>query len=246
MKHISQFFSFCLISATALTEWSSAHANTIYWGTSGSEVFRTSTSNPLSIDYQFEIGTFDTSGGWTPTAGNMLEWSSRWMVFDAAINADGWTPDNDVYSQAGYTPSIPLPTSGLSDSSYSNGTDLFEQNAMAYLWVFNSKNIVPSTEWALVADDPGAARTNVFGDWVFPLPTADPNVSVDWVINDLDTALYGTATLGVANALTIQTQVVPEPGSVLLFSLAGTAWMLRRRRTILASSPSLQQTPSIL
>ncbi len=108
-------------------------------------------------------------------------------------------------------------------------------NEQVYLWAYNSKLIVPTSEWALVTDLdlPG----NVGSPWLTPDPT-DALGSYDWQLADADAAIIGGVN-GIQSdggfnatppAFSLQTAVVPEPGSVFLLIAAAAAHVIRRAR----------------
>jgi hypothetical protein len=211
-------------------------ASTIFWGSFEPDYFYTSNGTPLGSSFLFEVGTFDTTGGWTPSSTNVTEWSGRWKVFDRATDGAGWdTVLRKIENSVDHTA-----TSG-SSSPDALPTDVFAQGSTAYLWVYNSLNIQnAATEWALLADMNRGVANNLLNDWVFPDPALQSGESFDWQTRDLDTAIFG----GVNNIqgpgdytstpamFTIQTHVVPEPGGALLIAAAGVLVVLRRRPRI--------------
>ncbi len=206
-------------------------ASTIFWGSKQNDTLVDSAGNSLDASYQFELGYFNTSSGWAPTSLNISEWESRWIIFDKASFGLGWDPTNrEINTSVDHTS-----TSG-STSAFANPASVFTQGATVYLWVYNSKTLVGDVEWALLCDsDKGA---NVFpGAWEFPDPSLQSGESFDWQTRDLDTAILGGVN-GVQGpggysvdpgVFTIQTHVVPEPGSALLIIIAGMGLARRRR-----------------
>lgn len=212
----------------------STKGSTIYWGTFYNDVLLNSAGAPLDAGYTFEIGTFDLTGGWAPTTSNFSEWEGRWMVFDAATEGAGWTSgDHFVNTSVDHT------LSGGSSSPDAIGTDVFLQGTAAYLWVYNSKQVLPTSEWALLMDTNTA--TNTLSAWVFPDPAEQNGESYDWQTRDLDTAIVGSMNIGPRDlntgdyldpgSYTLQTQPVPEPGSAMLILVAAGA-LIRRRKTL--------------
>lgn len=214
-------------------------ASTVFWGTFNNDTLYDSTGADLGVGFTFEIGTFTT--GFTPTVANMSQWAANWMIFDAAMNGDGWTPGAHFVNTSADHNAL-----AGSNSPDANPLDVFGQGTPAYLWVFNNKAGDNSSEWALLADvDKGS---NVFGGaWAFPDPAEQSGQSYDWQTRDLDTAIFGgvngTQGAGLFTAspvaFTIQTHLVPEPGSALLIAAAGAACMRRRR----SSRPTPTTTP---
>ena len=195
-----------------------AEASTIFWGSFSNDILLDSAGNSLDGSYRFEVGTFVT--GFTPTVADIQLSEANWM-------------DQFVNTSADHT------ASAGSSSPDADPADVFAQGVLAYLWVFNSKDLgVAGTEWALLANyDTG---TDAFpGAWEFPDPNLPPGDSFDWQTRDLDAAIFG----GVNNtqgpgahtpppgAFTIQTHVVPEPGSLVLLGAAFAFTARRSRRS---------------
>lgn len=223
--------TFLLLSSPSL-------AATINWGSDVNSILVTSAGAQLDTSFSFEIGTFTL--GFVPTFHNTNQWEANWMVFDRAFDPtpgdpndgdpEGWNTIDDFFVSSAQH----LGT-GASDSTYADPGDVFSMGAVAYLWVYNSKSIVPSSEWALVTD---ASLTGDTGnDWIFPDPN-DLSGSLEWKLADADMALVGavngnrgegdfTVDPGVYQ---IQTHVVPEPGSVMLVMLALFGRAVRRKR----------------
>lgn len=197
-------------------------------------------SQQLDATFSFELGTF---GGFIPTYANISQWAANWKVFDAyTVGNGGWdVPNQNV---AG---SDVLDTSGNSTSTAADPLDVFAQGERIYLWVFNSKDIVSGTEWALVTDntlfDNGSASP-----WVMPDP-ADTLGFYEVRLMDANEAVIGgvngvrgpggytyanppnVSNPNTTNGFTIQTAVVPEPGSALLVFTAAAAFLTTRRTT---------------
>lgn len=218
-------------------------ASTIFWGSKQNDTLVDSAGNSLDASYQFELGYFNTSSGWAPTSLNISEWESKWIVFDKASFGVGWDPTNrEINTSVDHT------STSESTSASANPASIFTQGATVYLWVYNSKTLVGDVEWALLCDsDKGA---NVFGNsvipseqyvaWQFPDPNLPSTASFDWQTRDLDTAILGGVN-GVQGpggfsldpgVFTIQTHVVPEPGSAVLIIVAGIGLAGRRRTGI--------------
>lgn len=227
--------------AMSLTLSIPATASTIFWGSLSPDNLYDSTGTALDSGFIFELGTFDTTGGWTPTSSNMSEWLGRWMLFDRADTGSGWDANNQALdNQVDHT------ATGGSTAPEANATHVFLEGAQAYLWVYDSQDFVQGSEWALIYDN--NKLTNIFGNsavpseqyvaWQFPDPALQSGESFDWQTRDLDTAIFGgvndvqgdgsfTVNPGV---FTIQTHVVPEPGSVLFLLVAAGAGLLRSRQ----------------
>ncbi len=156
-------------------------ASTINWFSEVSSILVTSSNAELDTSFSFEIGTF--LPGFVPTFHNTNQWESNWLVFDRAFDPtpadpndgdpEGWnTIDNFFVGAAEHL------VTGASDSAYTTPGGVFTQGTVAYLWVYNSKSIVPSSEWALVTDTSATGDTG--NDWVFPDPNDPPGTSYEW------------------------------------------------------------------
>lgn len=199
----------------------------------------TSANAELDTYFSFEIGTF--TPGFVPTFHNTNQWEANWMVFDRAFDPtpadpndgdpEGWnTTDNFFVGAAEHL------ISGGSDSAHASSGAVFGQGTVAYLWVYNSKSIVPSSEWALVTDS--ALTGDTGNDWIFPDPNDPPGTSYEWKLADADLAIVGAVNGNRGEGsftvdpgtYQIQTHVVPEPGSAILAMLALFGWAVRRQR----------------
>ncbi len=234
MKRIQNYRALCAALLALIGAAVPAQASTLYWGSLFNDVLLDSSGNPLDASYTFEVGIFDPS--FTPTALNTDLWNANWRVFDAATADFGWAPgDQFLASSADHT------AGAGSDSLDANPLDVFPQGTNAYLWVFNNKNIATLPEWALLMD--GNHATNVLNPWEFPDPALQSGESFDWQTRDLDSAVFGGVNnvQGAGNytvdpgTFTIQTHVVPEPGSAFLLLAAGGLWCLRRSKRLVAS-----------
>lgn len=226
----TSYFRCFLPAILSVSAWLTvpSEASTIFWGTRPNDLLYDSEGNMLDATFVFELGTF--SPGFVPDASNLDQWSANWLIFDAAIAGSGWSPANqEVTGTVEHTA-----TSG-STSPFATPGATFDQGAPAYLWVYNSKDLNTNPEWALLLDvDNGA---NTYYPWEFPDPTLTGD-SFDWQTQDVDTAIFGgvngTRAAGDFTALpatfTIQTAVVPEPGSALLLVLGALATYRRCRR----------------
>lgn len=209
-----------------------ASAANIFWGSSFNDLLYDSNGMRLDTSFVFEVGTFDTTGGWEPTSNNMSEWASRWMLFDRAVAGLGWSSTDQFFQ--GNAELTPI---GGSGSFYANPADTFPTGSLAYLWVYDSQDYVQGSEWALVADL--VLSTNFFFGvgWSFPDASLTAGEDISFLLSDLDTPIFGSvnnvrgtgAFTADPGAFSIQTHVVPEPGSALMVLVAGLALLPRRR-----------------
>jgi len=232
-------FSNVLCASILALAWmcGSAGASTIFWGSQFNDELYDSNGQPLNGYFSFEIGTF---GSFVPTIHNLNEWDTNWKLLDRAFDPTPADPNDgdpegwNVIDQF-FVGTVGHDASGHSDSPDADPADVFAQNEKVYLWVYNSKVIVPTSEWALVTD------SNLIGNmsnaWLVPDP-ADTTGSYDWQLADADEAIIGGVN-GVQGeggfavtppSFSLQTAVVPEPGSALLIIAAAATHLLRRMR----------------
>lgn len=215
----------------------SAQSSTIFWGSQFQDDLYDSNGQPLNGSYSFEIGTF---GAFVPTYQNISQWAANWKVIDRAFDPTPLDPNDgdpegwNVIDQF-FVGTVGHDTSGFSDSPDANPTDVFAENEKVYLWAYNSKDIVPSSEWALITDSNLVG--NLSNAWLVPDP-ADTSGSYDWQLADADEAVIGGVN-GVQGSggfavtppsFSLQTAVVPEPGSALLIFAAAATHFIRRFR----------------
>jgi len=205
-----------------------ASARVISWFNAEGDVLAQSDATMINATYTFEIGSF---GSFTPLASNLSDWQANWKVFDRAVSGDGWNATTGYF-----TSSAEILASGLSSAGFDARP--FSTGETAFLWVYNSLDLLPSSEWALVRDSSNVALSP---SWSIPVSDAGNPSSLDWDLLEADTAVWG----GVNGArgggsydaipgltlsdVWLQTSPVPEPGSALLVLIA-TAACLRRRR----------------
>ncbi len=234
-----------LIACTATSQ-----ARQVGWGSAvGDNLFDSSGSiaaNNFMLDasFSFEIGVF--ANGFTPSSSNLSDWEANWVVFDAANTSiiDSWTPELGYFSS-----SANFNSNGTSSSASANPASIFTQNQVGYLWVFNDKAVASTSEWALVTDL--ISTGNVGDNWRMPDPADQISPSLFWALQDADTVVFGglndvqgagaytndpaddpnvVPLVDTGITYSLQTHVVPEPGSALFLASAGFCWMLRKRR----------------
>lgn len=203
----------------------SASARTISWRSGiGDDLFN---SSGLSLDdsFTFELGAFDA--GFTPDATNYGDWSSRWHAFGQAtfepLLGNGWEPGLQYF-----TKDTTVLGGQLSSESPPLASYAFTAGTQAWLWVYDSKTVAPTSEWALVGGT----------TWTFPASDLLNLTPVVWELNSADRVVWGGAnslrTDGIFTAtpavFDLQTAAVPEPAGVFLLGLAGWMVGLRRRR----------------
>lgn len=209
----------------------SATASTVFWGSAFNDNLFDSTGQPLDTTYSFEIGSF---GAFVPTYQNVDQWAANWKVFDRAFDPDanGWNAVEQFF-----VGTVDHNIAGGSDSPDANPGDFFAQGEIAYLWAYNSKSIVPGSEWALVTD--GVATGDSGDDWIFPDPSNTLG-SFNWQLSDANSAIIGGANgvqgpgsySATPGLFSLQTAVVPEPGSALLLLAAAATHVIRRVRRL--------------
>ncbi len=223
-----------LCLALALVWTQGAQASTVFWNSIVNDNLFDSSGNTLDSSYSFEIGTFgDSFTSFIPTYQNVDQWAANWHVIDRSYESDlnGWNWENQFF-----TATVGFDGSNISNSADADPAFQFIQGSVVYLWAYNSKNIVPGSEWALVTDG-SAVGDQSPDDWIIPDP-ADTVGSYNWQLTDANSAIIGGAN-GVQGpgeysttppAFSLQTAVVPEPGSALLLFVAAAAHLTRRFR----------------
>jgi|JI6StandDraft_1071083.scaffolds.fasta_scaffold00569_12 hypothetical protein len=232
-------FTSCLALFVAMA-WmmsGSARASTVFWGSPFNSVLLTSNAQPLDGSFSFEMGTF---GSFVPTFQNVDLWSSNWKIIDRAFDPTPADPNDgdpegwNVVDQF-FVGTVVHDSLGHSDSPYAGPTDVFAQGEKVYLWVFNDKANIPGTEWALVTNTGGTG--DPAREWEVPDPN-DIMGSHDWQLEDADTAIIGGLNdvqgdgffFSSPGTFSLQTAVVPEPGSALLLAASAFCFYTRRRR----------------
>ncbi len=242
MKKICTKSPFLLLGLLAVLLPSRAKAITINWNSDVLSFFLEQdgvTDLAADGDFTFDLGTFglDSQGQvFVPTAANYSEWSTKFRSFDKATAANGkfepgtYTEPGHVYDGGYFGSSIDL-------TSNTASTELGRQ---AYLWVYNTKALSPTTQWALLTGN----------DWTIPVaPGSQQTPPLDWVVQNGGLATYNIVWGGVDSVqgtdpgvytnptepFTIQLHAlpsmpVPEPMSFALLA-AGVALILRRRRS---------------
>ncbi len=198
-------------------------ADTIDWGTSFAPTDSVdSFANPLDGNYTFYVGAFNALGSFTPTRSNIDQWASNWTTFNSVS----------------YVTTGPFADSFGGSASISNNT-VFAAGERAFIWGLNDMAIGGGTEWILLTSPA----------WLFPTAEAiDPSVT-EFYIPDLGDpsieAIYGAydsmytgSETGInvdasgGDGFDLQTEAVPEPGTMALLGLSagGFAFLRRRRR----------------
>lgn len=210
-------------------------AASISWGNVAFDTLVDSNGIALDSSYTFEIGAF--INGFVPTASNVNDWAANWTIFDAAtLNT------NELFPGSGpanfFTSSATHQTNSQSSSTFTTPGSTFAQNTQAFLWVYDSKAVSFTSEWALVTD---LAGPNVGDTWRFPSPSNDTGF-LTWSLSDADSAVFGKLQSGAVTGggdftvtpatFSLQTHQVPEPGGALLIASAGLLFMLRRARFV--------------
>jgi hypothetical protein len=224
----------CLWVVCLLLPAQSASAASIAWGSSFESTLINSAGTPLDASFSFELGSF---GSFVPTMLNINDWSNHWKVFDRAFESDanGWGWEEDQRFFVGFATHE---SNGTSSSAQATPAAVFNEGERMYLWVYNSKDLVETSEWALITD----FSANVTGgaDWLFPDPSISSSVTFDIQLSDADTAIIGGVNdlrgagdfSGGPTEFHLQTATlpIPEPSSALLLVLSSLLLTNRRRR----------------
>ena len=203
----------------------SAPARTISWRSGIGDDLLNSSGLSLDDSFTFELGAFDA--GFTPDATNYGDWSSRWHAFGQAtfepLLGNGWEPGLQYF-----TKDTTVLGGQLSSESPPLASYAFTAGTQAWLWVYDSKVVAPTSEWALVGGS----------TWNFPASDLLNLTPVVWELNSADLSIWGGAnnfrgegTFSVTPAaFDLQTAVVPEPAGLFLLGVAGWTLGMRRRR----------------
>jgi len=228
---------FLLVVMLSLAGHCSAIGATISWNSSFDSILIDSAGNALDHSFSFEMGTF---GSFVPTSENMSDWGSNWKVFDKAYldDANGWNWEDRFFTRSVVHNSDGTSSSPFANPPFTLSPHVFAENEVVYLWVYNSKDHVSGSEWALVTD--GLGGLNSYDRWLMPDPSESSSISYEWHLDDAGEVILGgannvqgdgsfTANLSTFN---LQTSAVPEPTSALLLlgALAWLGWQSQRRR----------------
>ncbi len=205
-------------------------AQTLIWGSRVFDDLMDSKGQVLDHTFIFELGAF--ADDFSPDSSNVADWSNNWRIFDAAAYNGLEDPDDGIYGY--FTGVAQMLDDGTSASPFAS--PLFGFSGLeAYIWVRNSDDPVPGSEWFLFRAS----------DWLYP--EADPgccdnDLPIEWSLGDLenDDSIPvwggrgsnkggGVYTENGRHAMQTYT-FVPEPSSVFLIGIAGISAALRRRR----------------
>jgi hypothetical protein len=214
---MKKYLTLLAVLLLSLAPSATTQARGISWFSAVGDIFLMADgTTKMDSTMTFELGGF--SSGFTPSLANLSLWQSNWIVFDIAVDGDGWNPDPDFSNYGGLGTAVAA-ASGFITSSDTGAT--FGIGQQAYVWTYNSKTISPTSEWALITN----------AAWTYPVASTSIPDPLEWGLgHDGTTALVGgTSTDGGTFVSTLQTQAVPEPGSALLILVAGVMIRLRRR-----------------
>ncbi|MFN7565439.1 MAG: PEP-CTERM sorting domain-containing protein [Prosthecobacter sp.] len=203
----------------------SASARTISWRSGIGDDLLNSSGFSLDDSFTFELGAFEA--GFTPDATNYGEWSTRWRAFGQAtfepLLGNGWEPGLQYF-----TKDTTVLGGQLSSESPPLASYAFTAGTQAFLWVYDSKTVAPTSEWALVGGT----------TWTFPASDLLNLTPVVWELNSADRVVWGGANdlrgdglyTALPGSFDLQTAAVPEPAGLVLLGLAGWVGLRRRRR----------------
>jgi hypothetical protein len=227
MKFLKKITFFLLL----LILHTNAYATRINWGSGFGDDLFDSSGNPLSSSYTFELGTF---GSFNANQTNLNDWAANWKPIGIANTSNGlWMP-GDQYVSAVTT----VNTDGSTDQFPSTAPlDIVAAGSQIFLWVYNTKTINQSTtEWALLTNGFDANPAN---DWLKPdASSSNTQPDVTWIFDQATTVVFGGLNniqgpgnfSNTPSTFTIQTHIVPEPGSLALLLIASLPALTRRRR----------------
>ncbi len=231
-NNLNAFRILCALTLGLLVAVPHADARTIAWGNSAGDTVIYSDGTPVDDQVIFELGSF---GSFTPDSSNMEFWSSNWKVFDRAQAPDssGWNSADSVFSSV-----ATLNSDGTSSAAPPLSPYVFAGGEQAYIWAYKtSQTLSFADEWALITND--AADGIPGNDWLFPAPSDQTSLPLDWRVSDASTVIFGgvnsvqgpgdyTSAPGVFDLQLHST--IPEPGSSFLIAIAGFSVLLRRRK----------------
>lgn len=220
-----------------------AAAIQIDWGSPTDSIIRDSFGNPLDDTFAIQLGYFVSVLGeepFVPSVTNVADWSSHWKVFDQAE----FDPETGYFSSS----ALLNPDGSSSSPAADHDAGLSFSNQDAYIWIHNSENPVPGSEWFLARSATASAATasaSATAAWHIPAATGgccDDRQPLTWSVTDLDGGdvptygkqgnATGAGEFAVTGVYDVQTfTFVPEPSAVLLLAIGGAAVVLRRRRT---------------
>jgi hypothetical protein len=232
----------CIVGLLLLGTTVNTRGSTINWSSRFYDELYTSYGDELDGTFAFELGSF---GAFVPTTANISQWNTNWKVFDRVFDPtpgdpddgdpDGWnvplqffvgTAEHNIFSG--------------SDSPDANPLETFSQGEIGYLWVYNSKDILPSSQWALIGNFNSAGDTGNL--WRFPDPADPSGTAYEWLLADADTAVIGGVNgvqgpgeyLVIPASFSLQTAVVPEPGSAILLFAAAALYVISRQKRMVS------------
>lgn len=185
----------------------------------------------LDASFTFQIGSFVS--GFTPDVLNVSLWEANWKPFAQATApaVNGWNTTARYFSSGAEFQVGGTSSAGLGPVTFSQGEQL-------YLWVFDTRAISATAEWALVTNN--STDGNAADNWVLPNPS-DLTAGVgDFLLGSASVSVVGGANNNygggtITNPLgsfQLQTALipVPEPGAAMLLAITGVLVTLKRRR----------------
>jgi PEP-CTERM motif len=221
-KFLSTCTAVALLAASALP----SSAGTVSLTNTINDIMLDSTGAALDDAFYFELGSFDTLGGFTPTSLNTDQWLSHWKPFSRGEEPTGtWNSGAGAfYSGATFMSPSGESDSGLLDSL--GNTPTFAENETFYLWVYDDRSLLAPAEWALLTDT----------SWRFPDPASvDPGDGQFFLNTASETPIVGSFTQDFTGApdhnsrlQTASIAAVPEPSSLFLLAIAGVLARFQR------------------
>jgi len=228
LHHFPRLGAASLACVFALSAQAQLNVAQINWGSQDFSQIVDHEGNTLQQgNFTFALGAFRTS--FTPTQENTRDWIDNWVTFDQA----DYNEANGVFAGSYQLYDNTFTGVGNEIDAFGSNFDALGISRDAYIWVYNTTNPDPGSEWFL-------ARA----DWVFPEITGDccsNDPPLEWSMSDLtpsDTPLWGNQFNTEGDGLGIQDTTadlqtytfIPEPSTALLVALAGMFGVMRRSR----------------
>lgn len=202
-------------------------ARTIEWGDAVLGTDLDGAGNPISSSYFFELGTF---GSFDPSANPVNDWRANWKLLDTATY-----DDTTKHFASTATLTYNAGSSTFTSDSAPPPSAVFAEGERVYIWIYNSLDPVPGTQWGVY--------TNLGStDWVIPTgPGSQQSFPQKAFMSDVTSTPFGATPSSTPNGertppsgqFQFQTAgfaPIPEPAGASLLAAFGLLGVVRRRR----------------